>query len=102
MDRSFVFYEYPTASTLQMSDGAGQYVDRGKAVTQMTSLHNGNELAARSTDEPKNSDNLVVGKMMKIMIAKITSLSIKQMIAFTMKPTWKPPFCLIRRPHHLQ
>ena len=45
----------------------------------------------------------IVGMMMmKIMIAKIASLSMTDMVAFAMKPTWQPPFCLIRRPHHLQ
>ena len=46
--------------------------------------------------------NQIVGMLMKIMIAKIGSLSMTDMVAFTMKPTWQPSFCLIRRPHHLQ
>ena len=44
----------------------------------------------------------ILGKMMKKMIDGIGSLSMKQIGAFTMKPTWQLPFCLFRKPYQLQ
>ena len=44
----------------------------------------------------------VLGKMIKWMMDGIGSLSMKLVVAFTMKPTWQLPFYLIRRSYHLQ
>ena len=44
----------------------------------------------------------ILEQMMKWMINRIGSLSMKQIVAFTMNPTWQLFFCLIWRPHHFQ
>ena len=72
-----------------------------EAVTQMTFLHSADKLAARSTADPENSDNSDSREDDEVNDRRIGSLSMKQIVAFTMKPTWQLPFCLIRRPHHL-
>ena len=59
-----------------------------EAVTQMTSLHNANKLAARSTADPEILIIQIQGKMMKRMIDGIGSLCMKRIVAFPMKPTW--------------
>ena len=73
-----------------------------EAVTQMTSLHNANKLAARSTVRPENSDNSDSGgdneendRRNRVTIHETNRNLI-------MKPTWQLPFCLIRKPHYLQ
>ena len=58
-----------------------------EAVTQLTSSHNANKLAARSTADAENSDNSDSGKVMKRMIDRIWSLSMKWIIVLTMKST---------------
>ena len=73
-----------------------------EAVNQMTSLHNANKLVARRTDDPENSDNSDSGEDDEVKMDGIGSLSMKLIVACTMKLTWQLPFCLIRRPHHLQ
>ena len=73
-----------------------------EAVTQLTSLHNVNKLAARSTDDPKNSDDLDSWENNEENDRWKGSLSMKLITAFIMKRTWHFPFCLIRRPHHIQ
>ena len=38
-----------------------------EAVTQLTSSHNANKLAARSTADPENSGNQILGNVMKLL-----------------------------------
>ena len=73
-----------------------------EAVNQITPAHNANRLVAKSTDDPEILIIQTLGKMMKLIMDGIGSLSMKLIVAFTMKMTWQLPFCLIRRPHHLQ
>ena len=57
------------------------------AVNQMTSSHNANnKLAARSTDDPENS-NSDSGEDDEVNDGRNRSLSVKRIVAFTMKPT---------------
>ena len=58
-----------------------------EAVTQLTSSHDANKLAARSTADAESSDNSDSGKVMKRMIDRIWSLSMKWIIVLTMKST---------------
>ena len=44
----------------------------------------------------------ILEKMMKWMMDGKGSLSMKRIVAFTMKPPWQLTFCLIRRLHLLQ
>ena len=58
-----------------------------EALTQLTSWHNANKLAARSTADAENSGNSDSGKVMKRMIDGIWSLSMKWIIVFAIKST---------------
>ena len=105
-DRRFPFHKTLTSMGTQLhkhSKCQTEQVNKiTEAVTQLTSLHNVNKLAARSTDDPKNSDDLDSWENNEENDRWKGSLSMKLITAFTMKPTWYFPFCLIRRPHHLQ
>ena len=72
-----------------------------EAVTKMTSSHNANKLAARSIADPENSDNSDSREDDEVNDGR-NRVTMKQIVTFTIKPTWQLPFCLIRRPHHFQ
>ena len=72
-----------------------------EGVTQMTSSHNVNKLATRSTADPENSDNSDSGEDDEVNNRRNRVTIYETDPFFTMKPTWQLPFRLIRRPHHL-
>ena len=73
-----------------------------EAFNQITSLQNANKLATRSTDDPESFDNSDSGENDEVNDGRNTVTIHETDCSPYNETDLVLPFCLIRRPHHLQ